>query len=96
MSTLDAATIHITVAIRAWRLDIQHTFSNTIEALKKFNAIDLAKALAQWVCQNPKTVSAIACVVVPLMCAGLALPILLAIGFGPAGIVAGMHTVHRS
>lgn len=96
LSKLDAATIHLTIAVRAWHLGIQDAFNTAIEALKNFNAINLAKALAKWVRQNTKTVSVIACVLVPLMCAGLALPILGTIGFGSGGIVAGRLTVHRS
>jgi hypothetical protein len=96
LSGLDAAAIHLTIAVQAWRLGIQDTFHTAIEALKNVDAKDFAKALAEWVRQNTKTVSVIACVLVPLMCAGLALPILGAIGFGSGGIVAGRHTVHRS
>ena len=93
LSTLDAATNYLAVAVRAW------------------SAIDVAKALAQWVRQNIKTLSIIACVLVFLMFVGLVLlviasvlvlfmcvglTILVGIGFGPVGIVAGRYKFHQS
>lgn len=72
--------------------------SKVIENLKNINVKQVMKAMTEWVAQKSKQVrqwckdiptKAIVFVVVPLICVGVTLPILGAIGFGSAGIVAG-------
>jgi hypothetical protein len=81
-SSINTATAHLTISIRAWGLGIQDAFRTAIEMLKRINVIDFAKALVGWLKQNPRNVMYIARVLFPLLCTGAALPTLSLVGFG--------------
>jgi hypothetical protein len=90
-SSINAATVHLTITVRAWGLGMQDAFRTAIEKLKRINVIDSAKALVGWLKQSPRKVIYTVCVLFPLLCTGAALPTLSLVGFGSEGIRAGTY-----
>jgi hypothetical protein len=76
LSALDAATVHLTIAIRAASMKVSDALGFAIDALKQIDVAVVARAILDWIKSHPWETAAI---VVPL---GLA-------GFTASGVLAG-------
>jgi hypothetical protein len=85
---LDAATVHLTIAIRAASMQVHDALEVAIEVLRKMDLPTVAKAMINWVKAHPWETAAI---VIPLILLTCTPAILGAVGFTAGGIAAGTY-----
>jgi hypothetical protein len=86
-SAFQAATCHLVIAYRAFKLGVHDTLELAIAALKKIDVVAVAKASLEWIKAHPYETAA---VVIPLILLACTPAILGLVGFTAGGVAAGM------
>jgi hypothetical protein len=92
-SSLDAAVVHLTVAIRAAGMKAHDALELAIEALKKIGLPTVVKAAMVWMRAHPWETAAI---VIPLVLLACTPALLGAAGFTATGVAAGTFSIFAS
>ncbi|KAF2448235.1 hypothetical protein P171DRAFT_428344 [Karstenula rhodostoma CBS 690.94] len=85
-SIIDAAVIHITIAIRAAKMGAEDAWAIAIQALKKLDLRTIAKAAMEWMKAHPWETAAL---LVPLVLVACTPAFLGLAGFTAGGVAAG-------
>jgi len=81
-----AATMHLTIAMRAAKAKTQDALDIAIATLKKMDVVAVAKAIHDWIKAHPWETAAI---VIPLVLLACTPAFLGLVGFTASGIAAG-------
>jgi hypothetical protein len=88
-STMDIATVHFTIAIRAAQMKAEDALKLAVEALKKLDATAIIEAALMWMKTHPWETAAI---IIPLVLMAVMPAALGLAGFTAGGIAAGSFT----
>ncbi|KAF7679788.1 hypothetical protein GT037_001439 [Alternaria burnsii] len=84
--TIDAAVVHLTIAIRAAKLKAEDALNIAIAALKNLEMVTLMKAAVEWIRLHPWETAALVIPVVLMACTPAFLGL---VGFTASGVAAG-------
>lgn len=85
--TIDAAVVHLTIAIRAAKLKAEDALDIAIAALKNLEMATLMKAAVEWIRLHPWETAAL---IIPIVLMACTTAFLGLVGFTASGIAAGM------
>lgn len=85
--TIDAAVVHLTIAIRAAKLKAEDALDIAIAALKNLKMATLMKAAVEWIRLHPWETAALIIPIVLMACTPAFLGL---VGFTASGVAAGM------
>lgn len=85
--TIDAAMVHLTIAIRAAKLQAEDALEIAVAALKNLKITTLMKAAMEWMKLHPWETAAL---IVPVLLMACTPAFLGLVGFTASGVAAGM------